>query len=325
MIAKCLAAWLLPFVVTAASLLMTTGTALPDSAYKTSPITKVVLLGTGTPGPDPERSGPCVAIVVNDTPYLVDLGPGVVRRASAAYRKGVKGLHFSKLKTAFVTHLHSDHTVGFPDFIFTPWVVGRTGPVQVYGPSGIKAMTDHILEAWKEDIRIRTEGMEKDFPEHNDSGYKVDVHEISPGVMYQDNNVTVKAFLVNHGEWNVPGGGGPQAFGYRFETPDRTIVVSGDTSASQNVIDNCNGCDILVHEVYTIKGHAAAVPAWQAYQLKYHTSSEQVAELARKARPTLLVLYHQIYLRDTSTRDDLLQEMSAYKGEFVSGLDLDIY
>jgi ribonuclease BN (tRNA processing enzyme) len=323
MVAKRLAGWPLPFVVAAASLLMTTATALPDSAYKTSSITKLVLLGTGTPGPDPERSGPCVAIVVNDTPYLVDLGPGVVRRASAAYRKGVKGLHFSKLKTAFVTHLHSDHTVGLPDFIFTPWVVGRTGPVQVYGPSGIKAMTDHILEAWKEDIRIRTEGMEKDFPEHNDSGYKIDVHEISPGVVYQDNNVTVKAFLVNHGEWGLAGS--PHAFGYRFETPDRTIVVSGDTSPSQNVIDNCNGCDILVHEVYTMKGHVAAAPAWQAYQLKYHTSSEQVAELARKARPTLLVLYHQGYLHDTSTRDDLLQEMRAYKGDFVSGLDLDIY
>jgi ribonuclease BN (tRNA processing enzyme) len=161
--------------------------------------------------------------------------------------------------------------------------------------------------------------MEKNFPEHNDSGYKVDVHEISPGVVYQDKNVSVKAFLVNHGEV-------PQAFGYRFETPDRTIVISGDTSPSQNVIDHCNGCDVLIHEVYTMKGHAAAAPAWQAYQLKYHTSSEQVAELARKARPTLLVLYHQIYLRDTSTRDDLLQEMrNAYKGHFVSGLDLDIY
>src|SRR6266852_4571275 len=162
--ASLLVAFSLPF--------MTAGTVHPDSEYKASPITKVVLLGTGTPGPDPERSGPCVAIVINDTPYLVDLGLGVVRRASAAYRKGVKGLHFSKLKTAFVTHLHSDHTVGYPDFMFTRWVVGRTGPVQVYGPSGIKAMTNHILEAWKEDIRIRTEGMERNFPEHNDSGYK---------------------------------------------------------------------------------------------------------------------------------------------------------
>jgi ribonuclease BN (tRNA processing enzyme) len=306
--------------VLAASVILTTAeTALPESDYRPSPITKVVLLGTGTPGPVPDRSGPCVAIVVNDTPYLVDLGPGVVRRASAAYRKGVKGLHFSKLKTAFVTHLHSDHTVGYPDFIFTPWVVGRSGPVQVYGPSGIKAMTDHILEGWKEDIRIRTEGMEKDFPEHNDSGYKVDVHEIGPGVVYQDTNVTVKAFSVSHGEV-------PHAFGYRFETPDRTIVISGDTSPNQNVIDACNGCDILVHEVYTMKGHSAAAPSWQAYQLKYHTSSKQLADLATKARPKLLVLYHQIYLFNTSTRDDLLQEMrDAYKGQFASGLDLDIY
>ncbi len=309
----------LAFVLASSSLLIIAGMTFSESGYQPSTITKVVLLGTGTPGPDPDRSGPCVAVVVNETPYLVDLGPGVVRRASAAYRKGVKGLHFSKLKTVFITHLHSDHTVGYPDFIFTPWVVGRTGPVQVYGPRGIKAMTDHILEAWKEDIKVRTEGMERDFPEHNDSGHKVDVHEIGPGVVYQDKNVTVKAFSVSHGEV-------PEAFGYRFTTPDRTIVISGDTSPSQNVIDNCNGCDVLIHEVYTMKGHAAAAPSWRAYQLKYHTSSKQLAELATKARPKLLVLYHQIYLFDTSTRDDLLQEMrDAYTRPFASGLDLEIY
>ena len=287
--------------------------------YVPSSITRVVLLGTGTPGPDPERSGPCVAIVVNDTPYLVDLGPGVVRRAAAAYRRGLKGLHFSKLKTAFVTHLHSDHTVGYPDFIFTPWVVGRTGPVQVYGPPGIKAMTEHVLQAWAEDIKIRTEGMERNFPEHNDSGYKVDVHEVGPGVVYRDTNVTVTAFAVSHGEV-------AHALGYRVQTPDRTIVISGDTSPSQAVVDHCQGCDILIHEVYTMKAHLAAAPAWQAYQLKYHTSSRQLAELATRARPKLLVLYHQIYLFNTSNRDDLLQEMrDAYQGRFVSGLDLDVY
>jgi len=309
----------LVFLLVPSLLLLTAATGRSELGYQPSPITKVVLLGTGTPGPVPDRSGPCVAIVVNDTPYLVDLGPGVVRRASAAYRNGVKGLHFSKLKTAFVTHLHSDHTVGYPDFIFTPWVVGRPGPIQVYGPSGIKAMTDHILEAWKDDIKIRTEGMERDFPEHNDSGYKVDVHEISPGVVYQDKNVTVNAFPVRHGEV-------PQAFGYRFATPDRTIVISGDTSPTPSVISACNGCDILIHEVYTMKAHVAAPPSWQAYQLKYHTSSKQVAELATKARPKLLILYHQGYLHDTSTRADLLQEMrDAYTGLFVSGLDLEVY
>ena len=119
----------------------------------------------------------------------------------AAYQKGVKALHFTKLKTAFITHLHSDHTVGYPDFIFTPWVVGRTGPLEVFGPKGIESMTDHILEAWKEDIQIRTQGMERNFPEHNDTGYKVNVHEIEPGLVYKDKNVTVTAFLVRHGEW----------------------------------------------------------------------------------------------------------------------------
>lgn len=142
----------------------------------------------------------------------------------------------------------------------------------------------------------------EEYPEHNDSGYKVNVHEIGQGIVYQDGNVTVKAFAVSHGEV-------PHAFGYRFETPDRTIVISGDTSPSQNVIGACNGCDILVHEVYTMKGHSAAASSWQAYQLKYHTSSKQLAELATKARPKLLVMYHQIYLFDTSTRDDLLHEM----------------
>ncbi len=214
MVAKLLGGGLLSLVLASGLLLMSASRALPQSEYRSSPITKVVLLGTGTPGPIPDRSGPCVAVVVNDTPYLVDLGPGVVRRAMAAYQKGVKGLHFSHLKTAFITHLHSDHTVGYPDFIFTPWVVGRTGPVEVHGPDGIKAMTGHILAAWKEDIRIRTEGMEKDFPEHNDTGYKVNVHEIKPGIVYRDQNVTVKAFAVAHGEV-------PHAFGYRFERDPR--------------------------------------------------------------------------------------------------------
>src|SRR5215216_1735582 len=116
--------------------------------------TQIVLLGTGTPNADPDRSGPSVAIVVGDTPYIVDFGPGVVRRAAAAFRNGVAGLKVDKLKTAFVTHLHSDHTVGYPDLIFTPWTLDRKEPLEVYGPAGIKAMTRHILEAYKEDIAV---------------------------------------------------------------------------------------------------------------------------------------------------------------------------
>jgi ribonuclease BN (tRNA processing enzyme) len=143
---------------------------------KPAPKTQIVMLGTGTPLPDPNRFGPCTAIIVNNTPYLVDLGTGVVRRAAAARDKGVAALEPTNLKIAFITHLHSDHTLGLPDAILTPWVMGRKEPLEVFGPSGTQAMAERILQAYDVDIRARTEGLEHS----NASGYKVHVHEISP-------------------------------------------------------------------------------------------------------------------------------------------------
>ena len=208
--------------------------------------TRIVLLGTGNPAPLPDRSGPATAIVVNDTAYLVDLGTGVVRRASAAFlNKGIKALEPTKLRVAFVTHLHSDHTVGYADLIFTPWTVGRRVPLEVYGPKGLKGMTDHLLEAYRVDIETRTNpfGNQREFPE----GHNVNAHEIGPGVVYKDGNVTVTAFATKHAM---------ESYGYRFDTPDRSIVISGDTNPTQATIDACRGCDVLVHEAHT--------PAWLA-------------------------------------------------------------
>jgi len=275
--------------------------------------TQIVLLGTGTPNADPARSGPSVAIVVNDTPYLVDFGPGVVRRAAAAFEKGVKGLAVKNLSRAFVTHLHSDHTVGYPDLILTPWVLDRKEPLQVFGPKGIKPMTEHILKAYREDIDIRLNGGEPS----NKTGYKVIARDIKPGVVYRDENVTVKAFLVNHGSWR-------EAYGFRFETPGRTIVISGDCRPSPSVIENCNGCDVLIHEVYSQAGFATRPPEWQKYHSRFHTSSRELAEIASKARPGLLVLYHQLFWG--TSEDNLLKEVrEGYAGRVVSGSDLDIY
>jgi ribonuclease BN (tRNA processing enzyme) len=277
------------------------------------PSTQIVLLGTGTPNADPDRSGPSVAIVVNNTPYLIDFGPGVVRRAAAAFRKGIKGLEVKKLNRAFLTHLHSDHTAGYPDLILTPWVLERTDPLEVFGPKGIKAMTEHLLEAYREDIDIRLGGGEPS----NKTGYKVIAHEIKPGVVFKDANVTVKAFLVDHGAW-------PEAYGFRFETTDRTIVISGDCRPSASVIANCNGCDVLIHEVYSQAGFARRPPEWQKYHSRYHTSSHELAQIAQKARPGLLVLYHQLFWG--TTEEDLLKEVRAeYTGKVVSGHDLDVY
>jgi ribonuclease Z len=219
------------------------GPQTPVPASAPTPRTQVVMLGTGNPPADPDRSGPATAIVVDGTPYLVDFGAGVVRRAkSAAVDKGIAGLDPVKLRVAFVTHLHSDHTVGYPDLILTPWVIGRRVPLEVYGPAGITAMTEHILAAYQADFETRMRGRALDTVDAFREGHAVNAHEIKPGVVYKDANVTVTAFATKHAM---------ESYGYRFDTPDRSIVISGDTNPTQATIDACRGCDILIHEVLT--------------------------------------------------------------------------
>ena len=126
--------------------------------------THLVLLGTGTPNADPDRSGPAVAVVVNGTAYLVDAGPGVVRRAAAAARRGISALAAPRLDRVFLTHLHSDHTVGLPDLLLTPWVLERERPLEVFGPRGTAEMTRHLVAAYDADIRRRIDGLQPQNP-----------------------------------------------------------------------------------------------------------------------------------------------------------------
>ena len=281
-------------------------------AGQSSPTTQIVLLGTGTPGWDPDRSGPATAIVVKGTPYLIDFGPGVVRRAGAAYQKGVKALLPTNLHVVFLTHRHMDHTVGYSDLIFSPQQAGgaRKLPLEVYGPKGLKDLTEHILKGH--------------ILNPDDTRFKVNAHEITPGVVYKDDNVTVKAFHVAHGD-------DIEAFGFRFETPDRTIVISGDTTPTQSVIDNCQRCDVLIHESYSMKTYNAVSAQAQANRKRLHTSTMQLAELAGKAKPGLLILYHRSNLGGVlaevpNPEEDFLEEIrSVYAGKVVAGHDLDIY
>jgi ribonuclease BN (tRNA processing enzyme) len=276
--------------------------------------TRVVMLGTGTPNADPDRYGPAVAVVVDDASYLVDFGVGVVRRAAAAERSGITALAATRLTLAFATHLHSDHTLGLADLILTPWILERPTPLTLYGPRGLRAMTRHLVAAYAEDIRIRTRGGE---PKHGYDPRVVNVHEIAPGIVYRDERVTVTAFAVTHGAWE-------QAFGYRFQTPDRTVVISGDTGPESHIEGQCRRCDVLVHEVYSSAGFAGRPPEWQAYHARYHTSGGELGAIASRAQPGLLVLYHQLIW--SSTEDELLKEVrEAYDGKVVSAHDLDVY
>jgi len=273
---------------------------------------RIVLLGTGTPNAEPDRSGPSVAIVVGDTPYIVDCGPGVVRRATAAHEAGIEALEPKKLTRLFLTHLHSDHTAGYPDLMLTPWVLDRNEPLEVYGPPGTLAMTEHILAAYGEDIRDRLSGLEPIEAE----GYLVQAHEIGPGVVYKDGKVTVEAFPVVHGSLS--------SYGFKFQTPERTIVLSGDTAPTETVIQAAQGCDVLVHEVYSASRFEQMPPAWRDYHSSMHTSTRELADIASQARPGLLVLYHQLFWGQTE--EELLHEIrQGYYDEVVSGRDLEVY
>lgn len=288
---------------------------------------KLVLLGTGTPNACTNASGPSSAVVVGDRAYLVDFGPGVVRQAAKAYRNGVDALRPDRLTTAFCTHLHSDHTAGYADLILTPWVLERAEPLKVFGPKGIRHMTDHILQAYEADINFRIHGFEK----ANEQGCRVNATEPGSGIVYRDDRVTVEAFPVSHGTL--------ESYGYRFTAGNRVIVISGDTAPLAIVSEMARGCDILLHEVEYTAGIAFRDPKWQKYHREVHTLSTDLARIAGLAAPKLLVTYHRIYHmniqdntidveQETKRRsEEILQEIKAagYDGNVVNGHDLDVY
>jgi ribonuclease BN (tRNA processing enzyme) len=292
------------------------GTGASAQQYVASDITKLILLGTGNPNPNPERSGCALVIVVHDTPYIIDFGPGLIRQAARLtpqYGGEIEALEAKNIKTAFLTHLHSDHTTGYPDLILTPWVMGRDTPLEVYGPEGIKEMTDHILQAYRQDIDYRLTQSEP----ANDRGWRVNAHEFTGGKIYQDKNIEVHAFHVGHGTW-------PNAYGFKFITPDRTIVISGDTRPCDKVVEMAGGADILVHEVYSVAGFERKAPEWKNYHAAHHTSTRELGRIAAQAKPGLVVMYH--VLSWGSTDEEMLDEIKeVYRGEVVVGKDLDIY
>jgi ribonuclease Z len=278
--------------------------------------TKVILLGTGNPNPDPRHLGCSLIILVDETPYVVDFGAGLVRQAAALtpeYGGVIEELDIKKLAIAFLTHMHSDHTIGYPDLILTPWVMGRETPLEVYGPDGVIEMSENILKAFQDDIKYRIYGLEP----ANNEGWRVNAHEIKEGVVYKDIYVTVEAFLIKHGTW-------PDAYGYRFTTPDKVIVISGDTAPCENIIKYSQGADILIHEVYYKKAFDEKDEFWKRYHSINHTSTYELAEIAIKTRPGLLVLYHVLFWG--SSEQEILDEIAqGYDGKVLVGADLQVF
>jgi ribonuclease BN (tRNA processing enzyme) len=243
----------------------------------------VITLGTGTPVPNPERSGAATAVVIGRRVFLFDAGAGIMRRAAAA------GLPIDGVTAAFISHLHSDHTLGLPDLMLTSWVMGRSTPMAIHGPPGLKRMTDHLLAAWAEDTVVRVQGLERGRP----GGYRVEARETRGGVVYDSGGVTITAIRVPHGEWEY-------AFAYRVDARGRRIVISGDTRPNEALERAASGVDVLVHEVYPETRIATEKrpggELWPRYLREVHTSDVELGKLAASARPRLLLLTHVLFM-----------------------------
>lgn len=279
--------------------------------------TQIVMLGTGTPVHNPERSGPSVAIVVDDKSYIFDFGPGLVRRAAALsprFGGDIPALKASSLNVAFLTHLHSDHTAGFPDLLLTGWSSGnRDERMKVYGPDGIQHLVAGTHEAFADDIKYRLYHRGK----NSDQGWRVDVGVVQEGLVYEDESIRVIAFPVEHGSW-------PNAFGYRAETEDKTVVISGDLRPNDKIREYSKNADYLIHEVYCTAGAKKWSDEDQAYHANNHTSTKELAKLANEVRPGVLVLTHVLFFRCTT--DEIVSEIQEdYDGKIVFANDLDVY
>ncbi len=271
----------------------------------------IVILGSGSPNAEAGRVSSGIAIAVDDQPYLIDCGHGVVQRVVEAHAAGLIAWDSAALNRLFITHIHADHTVGLPDLLYTPWIHGRSDGIMAYGPAGLNDMARHIQAAYAENVREHS----KAHPS-TEAGYQIRAHPVSAGLCYQDERVTVHALAADHGDL--------EAFSYKFSTARGTIVVSGDTKPVPDFADWARGCDVLIHEVYSAAQFSARPPAWQDYHSRAHTSTQELAALANLIRPGRLLLYHQLFWGQTP--EELLAEIkSEYDGEVISANDLDCF
>lgn len=276
--------------------------------------TRLILLGTGG-GPRPRKanSAPAQVIVANDTAYVIDCGNGVGRQLAFA------GVPPSTLRHIFLTHHHSDHNADYGNLMWLAWCAGLRTRVDAWGPSPLEKMTNLFFEmnACDIDIRIADEGRVPLRP-------LVHVHEISDaGAVMTDENLAVTATLVDHPPV-VP------AFAYRFDASDRSIVISGDTLPSDNLIRLAAGADVLVHEalyVPAIDRLTARVPNATALKrsiLSHHTPVEEAGRVAHAAGVKKLVLSHLVPADDPAVTDQMWLEAARvhFRGEVTVGKDL---
>jgi len=290
--------------------------------------TFAVMLGSGGVNPTPHRNGPSGAVIAHDSTYIIDAGEGIWRglaRAAIAH-DGLLTEHLAptRIQRLFLTHLHSDHTIGLPAVWLKSWIFGRQEPFQVYGPIGTQKLCQHLIEAYHGDIHERTYGPEGS-PKQR-TGWQIDVHEIEDtGLVYEDDHVKVEAYHHKHGNFK-------QNFAYRFTTPDRVIAWSGDGRVAGDLDKAARDADVFFCELSTEDNLIHA--NWGGPTLEdkqqtiwtYHLRPKELAEFARRMHVKTLVTMHERNYTDPFDPNALMKEFKRdYEGVVYSSRDGDVF
>lgn len=267
---------------------------------------KVTLLGTGNPRPVLSRFGPSTLVEAGDQKLIFDCGRGVAMRI---YQLGTS---FNDITALFLTHLHSDHTVGIPDLWLTGWVMGRDKALPVWGPAGTKSMMTYLEKAYAFDIHIRRD-VDTKLP---GAGAEVIAHDIQQGVVYERDGVKVTAFLVDHGEIKP-------AYGYRVDYAGHSVTMSGDTRPNDNLVKFAQGTDVLIHEVIDVDDYQNSGSLDTSEQSKkiigHHTTAEQAGVIFSRVKPKLAVYSHIV---PPDVPNVIPHTRKTYSGPLVVGEDL---
>jgi ribonuclease Z len=265
---------------------------------------RVTLLGTGTPRPLMDRFGPSILVEAGSEKLIFDVGRGAMQRIFQL------NVSYADITGVLLTHLHSDHTVGLPDLWLTGWLISnRMRPLELWGPLGTRKLADGLRSAYSFDLGIRV-GNDKAAEE----GSRIDAKDIGEQIVFERGGVKVTAFLVDHGLVRP-------ALGYRVDAGGHSVVLSGDTRYSPNLIAHAKGVDLLIHEVGAASPELLRTDARIRGIIDQHTTPERAAEVFNEVKPKLAVFSHLV-LRGVSADDAVRTTRLTYAGPLQLGEDL---